>query len=154
MGGTIHIKFSLKGVITARIRSLREGNVFTLSVYPQGGGLVRWQVRCQVRCQVWWGGAWSGGRSSVRSGAKSIGGGVPSPKSWGAGGSLVPGLGGRVPSPRSRGGGYPNMWGKKLGIFFILQFFFLLDADHRCGGHGQYASCGHAGGLSCFNNYI
>ena len=119
-------------IFTARIRSLREGNVFTLCVCPQGG-LVWFQVQC-----------WAG--PSPVSGLVSGPGPGPVGVGWG------------VPRPRSGGRGYPNRrvppspseknFGEILWEFFFFQFF-PTESDPRGRGRGWYASCGHAGGLSC-----
>ena len=77
------INASGRGIITAHT-VVWEGNVFSISVCPQGGG------------------AWSGAKSSSEVWLGAL---VPG---WGAGGPLVPGPGGR------EGGQVPNIWGNPL----------------------------------------
>ena len=138
---------------------MREGNIYTwkcLSVHFWGGGYpvsgLRWGG---TRSQVWWGGTWSqvGGVPSLRSegGTPSQVQGLPHLRSGGvphlrSGEYPISGLGGTpfqvrgVPHFRS-GWGVPHLGS---GVPPTDQHSELL----LCGG--RYASCVHAGGLSCF----
>ena len=106
-------------IITARVRSTREGNIYTwecLSVHNCGGG---WGG---TPSEVWWQG----------------GGGYP-----------IPGLaGGGYPIPGLAGGGVPHPqtwdWVPPLDLGPGTP-----PPEHLIRG-GRYASCVHAGGLSCF----
>ena len=104
-----------------------EGNVVTLPVCSHLGGGGRVPVWCQVL------------------GGKGAGGGG----SWGT--CTVLGPRGYLYSARSGG---KKMFSNFL--FFLFgkkKFFFTLEVNpeaSRRRGCGWYASCGHAGGLSCF----
>ena len=111
-----------KEVFTARIRRMREGNIFSLFVsshLDRGGGGYPIQLRGVPPSQVW------------------TRGGLPHPAD--RGGTPFPGLG-RVPHPAD-GGGYPP--GRVNPPPPPDQHSMYLLRGERC------ASCVHAGGLSC-----
>ena len=122
-----------RDIITARVRSTREGNVLTSvcpsihpSVCPQGGGGgVRVPPPGGLGTPP--GGSWypRGGRVPPR------GSGYP------LGGSGYPPGGGQVPP----GGGVPGQVPPRPG-----------QKEYSLHG-GRYASCVHAGGLSCLTYF-
>ena len=120
----------------------REGNTFTLLDCPRGGVPVSHNAlqhfpECHgaagvgVPCQVQPGGRGYPARSS-RGGYPGRGGTLAGGVPW----QGVPWLGGTL-----AGGGYPGRGGTQLG----QHREYLLHG-------GRYASCVHAGGLSCFLN--
>ena len=116
-------------IFTARIRRMGEGNVLTCvcpSVCPQGGG----QSSRGGQVSPAGGGVRSVQPGSGGSGQSSRGGGVRSVQLGGGSGQV------------SRGGGsvsWRGGWGEaKIGQ----------QNEYSLHG-GQYASCIHAGGLSC-----
>ena len=117
-----HIK-RMYQFVTARIRRMREGNVFSL--FTSGGGGVPVShnaLQHFPECH----GAAGGGTLPGPAGGGYPGRGVP----WqGKGGTLA-------------GRGYPGWGGTQLG----QHREYLLHS-------GRYASCVHAGGLSCFKYY-
>ena len=142
-------------LVTDRVRSTRGGNVFTLftswggggySIQLTGGGGTPSQVQAGggTPSQVQAGGGGTPSQVQV--------GGVPHPRSkWGGtpmGGTPTGGVPGVPPRPADWGGtlmgGYPpptQLTGGGYPLPEQHSVYFL----HR----GRYASCVHAGGLSC-----
>ena len=120
-------------IVTARIRSMGKV-MFSVYLLTEGGGR--------------WSGAKSGGRSGSQVHWGMGGGGGPV---WCQSGSKVWWV---YPSHRWGGGQYPNIQGYTLPLEFFwnfkkkFKFFFPYGRPLRQ-GCGQYASCGHGGGLSC-----
>ena len=125
-------------IFTARVRSTREDNIYTwecLSVHIAGGGegypIPGLASRGATPSQVWLGGtssqAWEGrGTLLTRSGQGTPGPGMGYPLDLEKG--TPPDLGWGTPRPEM---GYPPQ-----------------HSEHLIRG-GRYASCVHAGGLSC-----
>ena len=142
-----------KSVVTTHTRSVREGNVFSLSVHrgvpeswtgqvsplpPTGPGTG------QVHPYPTW--DWTGGPPPPTGPGTELGTGQvpPPPPDFGSGQAPLtwhrnegpptgPGTGqGDSPPPPKKNWKWHQKWTRRLG------------------GCGQYASCGHAGGLSCY----
>ena len=92
-----------------------------------GGSTFRFQIRCQFRCHFQWGGGLpSGPKSSVSSGFQNF---------------------------------FFSFFFAFLttifcGFFPFVCCCFFAFSDMTRWGQGQYASCGHAGGLSCSFNIL
>ena len=132
----------LSRIITARIRRMGEGNVFSLFT-SWGGGQV--QLAGGVKSVSWPGGVrsrWRGGQVSQPtrggSGQSADGRGVRSVNQQGRGGQVQPAGGG---SGQSADGGRSG------------QSAYGVGGQHFASSCGRYASCVHAGGLSCLDKH-
>ena len=140
------IKFHLHFIVTARIRKMGEGNIFSLFTLAGGEGGTPSQIWGvpHLRSEV-------GGGYLARSGL----GGVPHPMS-GVGGYPISGPGG-TPSPEEdpmSGRGYPMsgrgypMSGGGYPISRPSPHCTEQHSEHLLRG-GRCASCVHVGGISC-----
>ena len=112
-------------IFTDRVRSTREGNIFSLCVSPHGGG---YPIQLTGGYPI--PGPGRGGTPS-----RSRQGGVPHPRSRWGGTSGTPQQGYPPIQVRSQDGGYPLL--EQHSVYLLH--------------HGRYVSCVHAGGLSCFH---
>ena len=127
-------------IITARIQRMKEGNIFTLSTLAGGGGIP----------------------------LPANGGGGTRSQVWTGGVTQFPGLdGGRYPIPRSRQGGTPipgldggtleypphpgQVPGQDRGYPGVPPCQDTEQHSEHLLHGGRYASCVHAGGLSCYH---
>ena len=155
----------IQGIFTARIRRMGEGNVFSLFTSGGGGGVPVSHNALQhfPECHGAAGGGYPA-RSSPAGGGVPWQvqlGGIPWPGGYPGWGVPWPGgtLAGGVPWP----GGYPG-WGGTLAGGVPWPGGTLAGGGTQLGQHreyllhsGRYASCVHAGGLSCihiFHNLI
>ena len=128
-------------VITARIRRMGEGNVLTRvcpSVCPQGGGVGQ-----------------QGGRGGSGPAAGGRGGSATGGRGGSAGGRGGSAMGGRGGSARGRGGsvggGVGQPRGRGEGWVNRAEGWVSHGGRGGSGPGGRYASCVHAGGLSCLD---